>query len=95
MNAAVETETIQRAVAALQPSTRGVTVGSEIRVGPDSTDEDAVWVYVHVPDERIDEFYEEWDELRAEIRRRVRETLGDPEAFVYVRMRATSELQSA
>lgn len=85
----------KEAVAGVQPQTQGVRVGSEVRVGPDSTDEQAVWVYVVVPDERIAEFYEEWDQLREQIRQRVREKLGDPNAFVYIRMQASSEVDTA
>jgi hypothetical protein len=87
-------DTIRDAVASIRPRTVGVQVGWEVRVGRDSTDEEAVWVYVLVPDERIDEFYEEWDEVRDDIRRRVREQVGNPEAFVYIRMRAASEVDA-
>ena len=66
-----------------------------MRVGRDSTDAEAVWVYVVVPDERIEEFYEEWDNVRDDIRQRVRDQLGDPEAFVYIRMLAASEAHAA
>lgn len=85
---------IKEAMSAIRPRTKGVRVGSEIRVGRDSTDEEAVWVYVVVPDERIDEFYPEWDAMRATIRERVREHLGRPDLFVYVRMRAASEVST-
>jgi hypothetical protein len=84
---------IKDAMTAIRPRTEGVQVGSEIRVGRDSTDEEAVWVWVVVPDERIDEFYTEWDEVREEIRQRVLEKLGKPDAFVYIRMRAASEVK--
>ena len=83
---------IRDAMTAIRPRTEGVQVGSEIRVGRDSTDDEAVWVYVVVPDERIDEFYAEWDAIRATIRERVREHLEKPGLFVYVRMRAASEV---
>ena len=49
-------------------------------------------LYLVVPDERIDEFYAEWDAIRATIRERVREHLEKPGLFVYVRMRAASEV---
>jgi len=83
---------IKDAMTAIRPRTQGVQVGSEIRVGRDSTDEEAVWVWVFVPDERIDEFYAEWDEVRDQIRQRVLEKIGKPDVFVYVRMRAASEV---
>lgn len=83
---------IKDAMNAIQTRTKGVQVGSEIRVGRDSTDDEAVWVYVVVPDERIDEFYAEWDAIRATIRERVRERLEKPDLYVYVRMRAASEV---
>lgn len=42
----IGTETsIREAVTDIRPRTQGVLVGSEIRVGRDSTDEEAVWVY--------------------------------------------------
>jgi len=50
---------IKDAMNAIRTRTKGVQVGSEIRVGRDSTDDEAAWVYVVVPDERIDEFYVE------------------------------------
>lgn len=84
--------TIKDAVAGIVPRTEGVQVGWEVRLGKDSTDEEAVWVYVLVPDERIDEFHEEWASLREDIRRRVREQIGKPEAYVYIRMLAASEV---
>ena len=88
----IATETsIKNAMAAIRPRTQGVQVGSEIRVGRDATDDEAVWVYVAVPDDRIDEFYAEWDTIRANIRRLVRERLERPDLFVYIRMRAQSE----
>ena len=83
---------IREAVTKVQPRTKGVQVGWDVRVGRDSTDDEAVWVYVVVPDERIDEFYGEWDGLRATIRERIQEQLRDPNVFVYFRMRAASEV---
>jgi len=85
-------ETIKDAITDVQPRTKGVQIGSEIFTGRDSTDEDAVWVYVLVPDERIEDFYAEWDQVRDEIRRRIRDRLGDENAYVYIRMRAASEV---
>jgi dipeptidyl aminopeptidase/acylaminoacyl peptidase len=69
-------------------------VGWDVRVGRDSTDDEAVWVYVLVPDARIEEFYREWEELREHIRKRVREEVGNPEGFVYIRMLAASEVDA-
>jgi hypothetical protein len=86
--------TIKNAVTRIQPRTEGVRVGWEVRVGRDSTGEEAVWVYVLVPDDRIDEFYDEWDKVREDIRQRVREQVGNPDAFVYIRMQATSEVDA-
>jgi hypothetical protein len=86
-------QTIKHAIASVHPRTLGVQVGSEVRVGRDSTDDEAVWVYVVVPDERIAEFYGEWDQVRSEIRQQVHETLGDPNVFVYIRMLASSEVE--
>jgi hypothetical protein len=82
-------------VTRIRPRTEGVQVGWDVRVGKDSTDQDAVWVYVLVPDERIDEFNDEWDEIRDDIRQQVREEVGNPEAFVYIRMRAASEIDAS
>lgn len=91
----IGTETsIREAVTGIRPRTQGVLVGSEIRVGRDSTDEEAVWVYVVVPDESIDEFYAEWDSIRSRIRGRIRERLNNPNLLVYVRMHAASEVTS-
>jgi hypothetical protein len=83
--------TIKNAVAGIVPRTEGVQVGWEIRLGLDSTNDEAVWVWVMVPDARIEEFQEEWADLRDEIRQRIREQLGDPLAYVYIRMLAASE----
>lgn len=87
-------QTIKDAMDQVHTRTQGVQI-SEIRIGKDSTDEDAVWVYVVVPDDRIEEFYDEWDEVREDIRRRVREKLGDSRPFVYIRMRAASEVRES
>lgn len=87
----VETS-IAEALSAIHPTTPGVRIGSEIRIAPDSTDELAAWVYVVVPDDRIDDFHSEWDDMRTKIRTRVQEQLKNPELFVYVRMRAASEV---
>lgn len=84
--------TIKDAVARIVPRTEGVQVGYEVRVGRDGTNDEAVWVYVLVPDERIDEFQEEWATLRDDIRKRVREQIGNPEGYVYIRMLAASEV---
>lgn len=86
-------EDIREAVTTIRSRTDGVRVGQEVRIGKDSTEEEAVWVYVVVPDERIEDFYKEWDQLRDQIRERVREKLGRPDAFVYIRMRAASEVK--
>ena len=83
---------IKQAIIDVRPQTEGVEVGSEVRVGRDSTDDEAVWVYVVVPDERIDEFYGEWEQLRRRIRQRVYEAVGSTDVFVYIRMRAASEV---
>ena len=88
----VSETTIKNAVASVVPRTEGVQVGWEVRVGLDSTNDEAVWVWVMVPDARIEEFNEEWAELRDQIRQRVRQQLGDPEAYVYIRMLAASEV---
>jgi len=53
--------TIKDAVEGIVPRTEGVQVGWDVRVGRDSTDAEAVWVYVVVPDERIEELYERAD----------------------------------
>jgi hypothetical protein len=84
--------TIKNAVAGIVPRTEGVRVGWEVRVGRNSIDEEAVWVYVLVPDERIDDFHEEWAKVRDDIRQRVRQQVGNPEAYVYIRMLAASEV---
>jgi hypothetical protein len=68
-------ETIKDALADVRTRTQGVEVGAEVWTGKDSTNDDAVWVYVVVPDERIEAFYEEWPSVRDEIRtRRLEET---------------------
>lgn len=87
--------TIKDAVARIVTRTEGVRVGYEVRVGLDSTDDEAVWVYVLVPDERIDEFKAEWAAIRDDIRQRVHEQIGDPEVFVYIRMLAVSEIEGS
>ena len=87
------TETaIKEAVRPIRPRTPGVRVGAEVRVGHDSTNDEAVWVYVVVPDERIEDFYSEWEGIRAQIRTKVRDALQNPEILVYVRMHAASEV---
>ena len=89
-------ETVKKAVSQIHPRTRGVWIDQDdIRVGRDSTDDEAVWVYVIVPDERIDEFYAEWEEIRRNIKATIQAELGDPDVFVYVRMKAASELEAS
>lgn len=90
------TETsIKSALANVHPRTEGVQVGAEVLVGTDSTNDEAVWVYVVVPDEQLEEFQGEWQTVRDRIREAVRIELGDPEIFVYVRMRLASEVEPA
>ena len=79
-------ETVNKALQSLQVKTPGVQVGADIRIGKDSTGDDAVWVYVAVPEERMDSFYQEWTDLRFSIRKKVQELFQKPEMFVYVRM---------
>lgn len=81
-------EDVAAALSSIQVDTPGVQVGADIRVGKDSTNEDAVWVYVAVPEDRTDRFYQEWDDLRFAIRKKVQERLEKPDMFVYVRMLA-------
>jgi hypothetical protein len=89
------TDVIKKAVASLHPRTPGVRVDEDdIRVGLDSTDDEAVWVYVIVPDERIEEFYEEWTDVRRQIKELIQDELRNPEMFVYVRMKAASEVEA-
>lgn len=86
----IREEAVRDALAGLSVKTRGVVIGSEIRVGRDHTDDEAVWIYVVVPDDRIEEFHLEWDDLRDRIRERVREKV-DSELLVYSHLRAASE----
>lgn len=87
------TETaIKDAVRPIKPLTPGVRVGAEVRVEHDFSNDEAVWVYVVVPDERIEDFYSEWEGIRRQIRSRVREAVQNPELLVYVRMHAASEV---
>jgi len=89
----VSEKAVKDALADLSAKTKGVVIGSEIRTGHDHTDDEAVWIYVVVPDDRIDEFYEEWDELREQMRERVRASAGS-EVLVYPHMRAASETEA-
>ena len=66
-------------------------VGWHLEEGRDHTGDPAVWVYVIVDDDRIEEIWPIWDALRAEIRRVVvAET--SPDVIPYVRMWAKSEV---
>ncbi len=84
---------IKQAISAtVHPRTEGVDVGSEVRVGRDWTDDEAVWIWVAVPDERIEEFYAEWEQLREDIRQSVYKEVGSTDVYVYVHMLAASEV---
>ena len=84
---------IKHALTGVHPRTKGVQVGAEVRLGIDSTNDDAVWIYVVVPDERLDEFQSEWQSIREAIRQAIQSQPGNDDVSVYVRMRLASEVE--
>ena len=84
-------EAIREALAAL-PVPEGVVSGWDVESGLDSAGDKAVWVYVVVVDDRVDDIWDGWDDLRYRIHGIVAEQLGD-EVAAYVRMRTRSEVE--
>jgi hypothetical protein len=87
-------EKIRTALSELQLTTSGAVARFELRVGRDSTNDSAVWVYVVVHDSRIESLWPEWDQLRQDIRDAVA-TVAGPDVVTYIRMWAESEVREA
>ena len=60
----------------------------EVKTGPDSTDDPAVWVWVYLTDEEVDS--ETRTRLRDMVRERIRRETSD---WVYVYFRGASEVE--
>lgn len=67
--------------------------GWDVRVGRDSTGDDAVWVWIVLRDELVEEMwpFQTRDELRRRVREIVRNAAEPKEVQVYVRFRSESE----
>jgi hypothetical protein len=76
----------------LQTPIPGAVARFELREGRDSTNDPAVWVYVVVNDDKIDNLWPAWDQLRQDIREAVADVAG-PDVVTYVRMWAESEVR--
>lgn len=85
-------EDIEKAIHGIQEEIPATVTSWQIEIGPDATDEDAIWVWVTLPDEDLK------DEIRTTIRtllkNAIREALHST-VWVYVRFRAASEVQPA
>ncbi|WP_058558168.1 hypothetical protein [Thiohalocapsa sp. ML1] len=63
----------------------------EVEVGPDATDDLAVWVWLTVDDEDFDDTARR-RQVQEQVFEEVRDTYADADPWVYVRFRTTSEM---
>jgi hypothetical protein len=89
----MDAEIVLKGLKGLKVPVEGAVTDWRIRMGMDSTDDPAVWVYVFVDDPHIEAFWPIWADLRRQIRETVEsvaEAAGE-HVNTYVRMRAASE----
>jgi hypothetical protein len=67
--------------------------GWDVKVGRDATGDDAVWVWVVLHDELVDQVWpmKTRDEVRDRVREIVRDAAAPTEVQIYVRFRSESE----
>lgn len=89
---AMSIEDIEKAIHGIQEEIPATVTSWQIEIGPDATDEDAIWVWVTLPDEDLKD--ETRTTIRSLLKNAIREALHST-VWVYVRFRAASEVQPA
>lgn len=92
MNDPTNTHRIRAALDEVQVPVPGAVVDYVVRTGLDSTSDPAVWVYVVVDDDKIEQLWDGWRQLRWDIREAVAGVAG-PEPMTYIRMWGASSVQ--
>jgi hypothetical protein len=85
-------EDVERAIQSVRARFPADVRSWQIEIGNDATDTEAVWIWVTLSDEDLKD--KTRNEIRGLLKEAIRNTVN-PSIWVYVRFRATSEVEQA